>query len=763
MAEKNLNARIVHKHDTEANWLKATSFIPKQGEIIVYDIDANYNYERLKIGDGATVVSSLPFVNDSLKTILETQIDKVDDKVDAIGALVGDTAVSEQIDEALQPMAEEFSQLVSFMYGSDMTEEGITLSIRDIANDAIIESRSDWNQNDKDAADYIKNRTHWVEGGGLEWDGNKEGLPTINFGVPMYKISEIVPTPSDLIGGTISIPGFGDVSITQEMIQTTELAGIVVHIVAVNGDPVAIIFEDSFSNDGISFEKGTYFVYDSGIYVSKLTAVTPIFGGEIYHKLDPKFLPDGGVGYDTSEIVFDQTVEFVEADGMMGYVSTSDVALEQATYVVTYNGVEYECTPSDPIGFGAPCALGNLSVFGGDDSGEPFIIMIGDEEGDGIVDLTIVDLTGATNANVKIEKKGEIHKIDPKFIPEGIGGGVVIVQDSAMASGIAVVEQAAPTATMNAAEIAEAVSTGKTVYFRVQHADSMLLPFVYGYRFEELTSGVMTLAALPDPYALFGAVDEYGYYRFVKVFINGEYEYDGFSTKSASTDTTLTESGMPADAKITGEAIRKVSTLVGDTAVSEQIEAAISEIPKLNIENGQGEHSLRGTGAATGYTMPQYAVALGEDTRASGQASHAEGSHTTASGDYSHAEGYSTTASGFGSHAEGFYTVAAGLIQHVQGKYNIEDPTGKYIHIVGNGNSADNRSNAHTIDYIGNAWFAGGLKVGGTSQDDPDAVNLFVTQDDAIALLMEMNLVEPVVADDGSIYVDENGAMYTII
>ena len=64
MAEKNVNARIVHKHDTEANWLKATSFIPKQGELIVYDIDSNYDYERIKIGDGSTLVSSLPFVDD---------------------------------------------------------------------------------------------------------------------------------------------------------------------------------------------------------------------------------------------------------------------------------------------------------------------------------------------------------------------------------------------------------------------------------------------------------------------------------------------------------------------------------------------------------------------------------------------------------------------------------------------------------------------------------------------------------------------------
>ena len=48
MAEKELKARIVHKHDTEANWNKATNFIPKESEFIVYDMDDTHNYFRLK-------------------------------------------------------------------------------------------------------------------------------------------------------------------------------------------------------------------------------------------------------------------------------------------------------------------------------------------------------------------------------------------------------------------------------------------------------------------------------------------------------------------------------------------------------------------------------------------------------------------------------------------------------------------------------------------------------------------------------------------
>ena len=57
-----LNARVQQKHDTEVNWKKATAFIPKSGEIIVYDPDDNYSFPRFKIGDGKTKVNDLPFV-----------------------------------------------------------------------------------------------------------------------------------------------------------------------------------------------------------------------------------------------------------------------------------------------------------------------------------------------------------------------------------------------------------------------------------------------------------------------------------------------------------------------------------------------------------------------------------------------------------------------------------------------------------------------------------------------------------------------------
>lgn len=93
-------------------------------------------------------------------------------------------------------------------------------------------------------------------------------------------------------------------------------------------------------------------------------------------------------------------------------------------------------------------------------------------------------------------------------------------------------------------------------------------------------------------------------------------------------------------------------------------------------------------------------------TTASGGAAHAEGNSTIAKGSTAHAEGSGSAADGHFSHAEGYYTNAGSDYQRVQGKCNIVDTYNTYIHIVGNGDSASARSNAHTLDWEGNGWFA---------------------------------------------------------
>ena len=76
MNEKQIKSRIVHKHDVETNWQKS-ALIPKQGELVVYDIDATYSYERFKIGDGIKNVNALPFIADVDSTALNSMIEEV--------------------------------------------------------------------------------------------------------------------------------------------------------------------------------------------------------------------------------------------------------------------------------------------------------------------------------------------------------------------------------------------------------------------------------------------------------------------------------------------------------------------------------------------------------------------------------------------------------------------------------------------------------------------------------------------------------------
>ena len=63
MREYEIKGRFTHKHDTEANWRKAINFTPKQGEIIIYDVDENYDHPRIKTGNGVDHVNDLPFSN----------------------------------------------------------------------------------------------------------------------------------------------------------------------------------------------------------------------------------------------------------------------------------------------------------------------------------------------------------------------------------------------------------------------------------------------------------------------------------------------------------------------------------------------------------------------------------------------------------------------------------------------------------------------------------------------------------------------------
>lgn len=111
-------------------------------------------------------------------------------------------------------------------------------------------------------------------------------------------------------------------------------------------------------------------------------------------------------------------------------------------------------------------------------------------------------------------------------------------------------------------------------------------------------------------------------------------------------------------------------------------------------------------------------LATGNSTKATGQYSLAEGQSTTASSSYSHASGLGSVAKDTGAYAEGNYTIASSSYQHVQGKFNVEDASETYAHIVGNGTSTSARSNAHTLDWNGNAEYKGDVVANGCGSNE---------------------------------------------
>lgn len=149
-------------------------------------------------------------------------------------------------------------------------------------------------------------------------------------------------------------------------------------------------------------------------------------------------------------------------------------------------------------------------------------------------------------------------------------------------------------------------------------------------------------------------------------------------------------------------------------------------------------HAEGNTSKATGST----AHAEGHATTASGWASHSEGINTYAQHSGAHAEGNNTYAQSPEAHAEGLGVKALGEAHHAQGKYNVPNivnndyPTfGKYAHIVGGGNSDSDRKNIHTLDWDGNAWFAGTISATEVNTNTIKIGNTAFTEEQLIKIL----------------------------
>lgn len=167
--------------------------------------------------------------------------------------------------------------------------------------------------------------------------------------------------------------------------------------------------------------------------------------------------------------------------------------------------------------------------------------------------------------------------------------------------------------------------------------------------------------------------------------------------------------GLTSGLSLTGEANTKVYTYSESPFVESRITEGLFVLYKNShaqiIQLDKDNRVITLTASLSSEALNATTVTILLGGASIGTSSHVEGECTTAGGNYSHSEGECTIAGSKG--------------QHVQGRYNITDTSNTHAHIVGNG-SLNKRSNAHTLDWQGNAWYSGDVYVGSTSGTNKD-------------------------------------------
>lgn len=121
----------------------------------------------------------------------------------------------------------------------------------------------------------------------LVWDGNTEGLDSIEFGIPMYRVSDLYPTLSEVNAGAtlIFFEDYGATGVSQEtavapsdahsIADLSEMFGVEAWMFYVNNTtPLVVACSQDITADGVTVKKGVYFggsLSDYGIQVKALT------------------------------------------------------------------------------------------------------------------------------------------------------------------------------------------------------------------------------------------------------------------------------------------------------------------------------------------------------------------------------------------------------------------------------------------------------------------------------------------------------------
>ena len=381
--EKTILSRIIHKHDIEANWNKATGFIPKQGEIIVYDIDENYNYERFKIGDGKTTVINLPFQKTNINDLKAVSYDIAQEltdeqKIQARANIGAGTPDSIKIIEATYSANGE-STISS-------TEEEINALIaegKNVCIDCFIEPE------DRTFRFYFSTKTS----SGTTLFVNTE----VSDGAPELKLLTLIGSTFMII--TMPVPLRSLATESKDGLMSTE---------------------DKVKLDSV--EEGAQVNVQSDLSQTDEAASDYVKG-----VIRQESLPEGYPYEEVREVVILPETEFSTVyagrDSRDSITVDSNFKFEDGIeYIITFNGAKYICKRNvyNEITF-----LGNAYIsynilpgnpFDSMDTNEPFMIFIEDSEPTTLYINTINPI----DCSVSIVYDDSItHAIDYKYMPEG--------------------------------------------------------------------------------------------------------------------------------------------------------------------------------------------------------------------------------------------------------------------------------------------------------------------------------------------------------
>ena len=763
MVEKQIRGRLIQKHDTEINWNKAVNFIPMLGEFIVYDRDETHDYERFKIGDGITTVALLPFADDAVCNKLSKYTD--------FKGEVTSLPINPEEGSMYRLLSDNISTNVD-MIDTNSTFEFKTNSVNSIrADDEVISYFIDLvglngsGSYDVTTTKYVSFVTstndiftfkvHAIESGynvPSDWDGSTDpseygNLYTLkgeyevvsnlgSYTVVKYYISDEPITITKRTSNSVVIYKNGKWNVVLEIPddlaskeyvddELTDIRKLSIENIK-DGET-----EGSVRTSSAKPVEGKHSIaFGSG--ATSLGDYSLAFGRDIVAGCKAFFIKS--IDFENKKIYLTTTQVIPTADT----TDNTDTSFETPAYEV---GESFTIKNDNNYNYCGTIASVSNNVITYSDESLGFT---------GI--LTANGLSDADNYSFRVPTKPNIGSFVVTGHSYAEGRSNFATGGYSHAEGYGTISDGNFSHTegreTKASYAAHAEGRGTTAKGTYSHAEGQNTQANSVASHAEGQSVVVNgLASHGEganntTHAMYSHIEGYdNTTERTATYSHNEGKSNVVSGECAHAEgQSNTASGLSAHVEGTSCKATGGNAHAEGTATTSSGEAAHAE-GNATTASGNGAHAEgQGTVAsasqahaegyksqatyqaahAEGYCTQATKIgahAEGSSTEATGDGAHAEGYDTTASGPYAHAEGSGTVAKSFVTHAEGQGTIARGNAQHVQGKYNIEDTSGKYAHIQGNGTSSA-RSNAHTVDWSGNAWFAGNVIVGGTSQTD---------------------------------------------